>query len=455
MAGAHVLVVDDDAALAQLVAEIVADQGHQPICVASGEAALAQLEAASIDLLLCDVRMPGIDGIELIARAEARDPSLAIIAMTAFGSLDTALRAVRAGADDYLVKPFDPGDLQLRVEMALARRAMAIELRELRRQRDEAAVVGMVGRSAPMRELTALVRRVADTTSTVLVSGPSGSGKELVARALHQESRRRDAPFVAVNCAAIPAALVEAELFGAKKGAYTDARADRPGMFQAAHGGTIFLDEIGELPLAMQAKLLRVLQEREVRAVGATSVEHIDVRVVAATNRDLRSALVDKTFREDLFYRLAVIEIVVPPLRDRPADIVPLAEHFLARAAGAGEGRTVSGLSKAAARLLLGYPWPGNVRELQSAIERAVALCDGPWIGPDDLPAVLRSGAARGEMLEGVAERGLTLPELERAYARMVLARAGGNKVRAAQLLGVDRRTLQRWFGDGDGEGDG
>jgi DNA-binding NtrC family response regulator len=454
MSGAHVLVVDDDAALAQLVADIVADHGHRAVCAGGGEAALAELAASSIDLLVCDVRLPGIDGIELIGRAAAEDASLAIIAMTAFGSLDTALRAIRAGAHDYLAKPFEPADLALRVEMALARRAMSLELRELRRQRDESALAGMVGSSAPVRELAALVRRVADTTTTVLVSGPSGSGKELVARALHQESRRRDAPFVAVDCAAIPAALLEAELFGAKKGAYTDARFDRPGMFQAAHGGTLFLDEIGELPLEMQAKLLRALQEREVRPVGAHSVEPIDVRVVAATNRDLRAALLDKTFREDLFYRLAVIEVAVPPLRERPTDIVPLAEHFLRRAA-ARNGLGVSGLSTAATKLLVGYHWPGNVRELQSAIERAVALCDGQRIGADDLPAALRGGGAPREWLESAAERGMTLPELDRAYARMVLSRAGGNKVRAAQQLGIDRRTLQRWFGDEEGDGDG
>jgi transcriptional regulator with PAS, ATPase and Fis domain len=292
-----------------------------------------------------------------------------------------------------------------------------------------------------------LVKRVADSPMTVLITGPSGCGKEVIARALHGESRRRSRKFVAVNCAAIPESLIEAELFGVKKGAFTGARSDRIGMFQEADGGTLFLDEIGELPLSLQAKLLRVVQEREVRPVGSTTAESLDVRIVAATNRDLRTSVSERTFREDLFYRLAVIEIMIPALKDRPEDILPLAEHALSRAA-VRTGRSIAGFSGAAVKVLLGHDWPGNVRELENVIERAVALCEGDRISPDDLPANTRVRRAQ-DFLEAAAERMMTMEELERAYALLMLSRMGGNKQRAAAALGVDRRTLQRWFGEG------
>jgi len=449
MTTAHVLAIDDDAAMAELVADVARDQGHLAHSVSNAAAAMSALEAQPVDLVVTDVRMPDVDGIELIGRILARDKDTAVIAMTAFGSIETAVRAVRAGASDYLAKPFEPAELALRMESALARRAMGLELSRLRSRAVEGgALHGMVGSSPALRNVAALIERVADTTATVLVTGPSGSGKELVARALHQGSRRREGDFVAVNCAAIPAALLEAELFGARKGAFTDARVDRAGMFQAADGGTLFLDEIGELALPLQAKLLRVLQEREVRPVGSTTAEPVDVRVVAASNRDLRAAVADRCFREDLFYRLAVIEIAVPPLRDRAADIVPLAEHFLTTMAVRTQ-KTIRGFSAAAVRLLLAHDWPGNVRELENAIERAVALCDSERIGVDELPPALHDRRPR-TLLEDAAERLMTLGELERAYAKLVLQRTGGNKLRAAAVLGVDRRTLQRWFGDED-----
>jgi DNA-binding NtrC family response regulator len=449
MAGANVLVVDDDGAMAELCADVARDYGHTASCAPSATEALSALETGEYDLVVSDVRMPQVDGIELIGQIRARDPEIAVIAMTAFGSIDTAVRAVRAGAWDYLAKPFQPADLALRVESALARRAMSLELGRLRSavsERDR--LTGMVGKSRAILEVASLVKRVADTPSTVLVTGPSGSGKELVARALHDESRRRDGPFVPVNCAAIPPALLEAELFGARKGAYTDARVDRAGMFQTADGGTLFLDEIGELDVGLQAKLLRVLQEREVRPVGSPTAQPIDVRVVAATNRDLRGAVAERSFREDLFYRLAVIEIAVPALRERPDDIMPLAEHFLARVA-ARAGKPVSGFSPAASKLLIAYAWPGNVRELENAVERAVALSAGPRIGADELPATVRA-RHQPTFLDDAAERMVTLAELERSYARLILQRTRGNKLRAATILGVDRRTLQRWFGDAE-----
>jgi DNA-binding NtrC family response regulator len=449
-----ILIVDDEPEMAKLCADIARDCGYDPTTLTQPTETLSVLERQPFDLVISDVRMPGMDGIDLIEKIRAFDPRIPIIAMTAFGSIETAVRAVRAGAVDYLPKPFQPKDIALRMERALERRAMTLELSRLRTQVSERfSVAGIMGRSIALEEIIALVRRIADSPATVLVTGPSGTGKEVVARALHGESRRRGRRFVAVNCAAIPEPLLEAELFGVKKGAYTDARADRAGMFQEANGGTLFLDEIGDLAPPLQAKILRVLQEREVRPVGAPTPEPVDVRVVAATNRDLRAAVSDRSFREDLFYRLAVIEIAIPPLRHRPDDILPLAEHFLTRAAGRA-GKPLLGLSGAAVKRLLAHDWPGNVRELENAIERAVALCDGERISPDDLPESTQLRRAP-DFLAAAAERFMTIDELDRAYAKLVLERCGGNKQRAASLLGVDRRTLQRWFGEPPASDDG
>ncbi len=448
-----VLIVDDDIDLGQFIADIARDDGFEAESISSPLEAIGRLEERAFDLVVTDVRMPGMDGVELIGRIKAFDPRIAVIAITAFGSLETAVRAMRAGAYDYLPKPFQAQDLVLRMERALERRVLTLELSRLRTEvAGRFSIEGIFGRSQAIQDVTELVRRVADSPATVLVTGPSGSGKELVARALHGESRRRARKFVAVNCAAIPDTLLESELFGVKKGAYTDARADRRGMFQEADGGTLFLDEIGELPLQLQAKLLRVLQEREVRSVGGTESETVDVRVVAATNRDLRQAVGNHSFREDLFYRLAVIEIGIPPLRDRVEDIAPLAEHFLRRAASRA-AKPIVGFSAAALKRLLAYDWPGNARELENAIERAVALCDHDRIAPDDLPDSTKAHRTV-DFLEAAADRQLTIEELQRDYAQLVLKRVGGQKKRAAAMLGVDRRTLQRWFGDPAGDKD-
>jgi DNA-binding NtrC family response regulator len=447
---AKVLVVDDDVELGKLVVDIVRANGYAATSISSPTHAMPLIEQQPFDLVITDVRMPGLDGIELIERIKAYDPRISIVAVTAFGSLDTAVRAVRAGAYDYLPKPFEPEDLAMRVERALERRAMKVELTRLRTEVAKGfAVEGIIGKSQVMEDVVTLVRRVADSPATVLVMGPSGSGKELVARALHGESRRRAEKFVPVNCAAIPDTLLEAELFGVRKGAFTDARTDRPGMFQEANGGTLFLDEIGDLALPVQAKLLRALQEREVRAVGGSKSEPIDVRVVAATNRNLREQVTAGTFREDLFYRLAVIEIGIPPLRDRPDDIPALAEHFLRRSV-ARSNKHITRFAGATMKRMLNYDWPGNVRELENAVERAVALCDGDAILPDDLPETTKVRRTK-DFLEVAVDRQLTIDELNRAYAQIVLQRSGGQKKRAAALLGVDRRTLQRWFGESSG----
>jgi DNA-binding NtrC family response regulator len=445
---ANVLVVDDDADMGKVVADIARDHGYSTLITTAPVLALPMVEEHSIDLVITDVRMPELDGVELIERLKAFDPRLMIIAMTAFGSLDTAVRAIRAGAFDYVTKPFQPKDMAIRMERALASRAMTLELMRLRSEVAERfSIAGILGRSRALGAIVTLIKRVADNPATVLITGASGTGKEVVARALHCESRRRSREFVAVNCAAIPEPLLEAELFGVKKGAYTDARADRLGMFQQADGGTLFLDEIGELAPALQAKLLRVLQEREVRPVGGTSAEPVDVRVVAASNRDLRAAVTSGSFREDLFYRLAVIEIFIPPLRERADDVLPLAEHFLQRAAARAH-KPIAGFSGAALKVLLRHDWPGNVRELENAVERAVALCEGDRISPDDLPESTKARRAP-DFFELAADRQLTIEEVGRAYAQRILDRVGGNKQRAATLLGIDRRTLQRWFGEG------
>jgi len=448
---ANVLVIDDDVEMAKLVADIARDQGHRAISIDAPVLALPMIAEQAFDLIVTDVRMPEIDGVEMIERIKNFDPRIAIIAMTAFGSIETAVRAVRAGAFDYLPKPFQPKEMALRMEGALERRAMTVEISRLRSEvAGRFSIAGIIGRSDSLRAVVALVKRVADSPMTVLITGPSGCGKEVVARALHGESRRRARKFVAVNCAAIPESLLEAELFGVKKGAFTGAHASRSGMFQEADGGTLFLDEIGDLAAPLQAKLLRVLQDREVRPVGSTSAQAVDVRIVAATNKDLRAGTLAQTFREDLFYRLAVIEIAILPLKQRPEDILPLAEHCLARAS-ARTGKTIAGFSGAAVKALLGHDWPGNVRELENAIERAVALCEGDRISPEDLPSNTRIPRA-ADFLEAAADRLMTIEELDRAYAQVVLKRTGGNKQRAAAALGVDRRTLQRWFGEGSSE---
>jgi DNA-binding NtrC family response regulator len=443
----RLLIVEDDGGLSAILAALAARDGYEPVPAASVAEAIAALDAGGIDVVLTDYRLADGEGIAILERARSTDPRIAVVAMTAYGTVDIAVRLVRAGAYDVLTKPVEPSSVRAALARAIEARTLRGEVERLRRElASRAGIDGIIGRSAALADLVELVRRVADNPSTVLITGPSGSGKERVARALHQGSRRADKPFVAINMAAVPDALLESELFGHEKGAFTDARASKEGLFVAARGGTLMLDEIGELPLSLQAKMLRALAEREVRPVGATRAVPFDARVVAATHRDLRAAVREGRFREDLFYRLAVIELRVPPLRDRPEDILPLAEHFLARAA-VRAGRTFRGISSAASALLTEYDWPGNARELENVIERAVALARDEWIGPDDLPAHVKPGASV-RLFESAAERSMTLEALERGYVAHVLERCGGNKKRAAALLGINRRTIQRWMGE-------
>jgi DNA-binding NtrC family response regulator len=442
---AVILVVEDDAAMRELLVEELTDAGFGVEAAPGGRAGVERVRQGGIDVVVTDLRMPDLDGFDLLRDLRATSLPPHIIMITAFGAIDTAIKAVKLGAYDYITKPFEVEALVLAVEKALAERGLRKELARLRKELTRPyRLENVVGRSAAMQEVFGLVQRLAPSAASVLLTGESGTGKELVARAIHQLSPRAGKPFVAVNVAAIPETLLESELFGHKKGAFTDAKADHPGMFLEASGGTIFLDEIGELPVGLQAKLLRTLQEREVRAVGAQRAEKVDVRVLAATNRDLEARIVAGQFREDLYYRLNVIQVALPALRTRSDDILPLAEHFLAAAQRRAQRSTpLTGFTPSAARALLAYAWPGNVRELENSVERAVALAAGPEVDVDDLPPQVRSRRAT-DLLAGAVARQMTLAQVEREYIERVVAAEGGNKSRAAARLGLDRKTLYR-----------
>jgi DNA-binding NtrC family response regulator len=442
---ATILIVEDDAAMRTMLEEALEEEGYAVEAAAGGRAGVERVRQGGIELVVSDVKMPDLDGLDMLREIKAVSPSPHVITITAFGSIDTAIRAVKLGAFDYITKPFDIDQLILSVQKALAERALRSEVARLRDEVQRSYRWGnIVGKSAVMQEMFALIRRLSGSAASVLVTGASGTGKELVAKAIHFNSPRRDRPFVAINCAAIPDTLLESELFGYKRGAFTDARSDRAGIFVEADGGTIFLDEIAELSPALQAKLLRVLQEGEIRPLGAARNEKVDVRVVAATNIDLEARLASGSFRQDLYYRLNVIHIHLPALRDRAEDILALAEHFLARSATRA-GKEIRGFHETAKKALLGYGWPGNVRELENVVERAVALAESGLVQMEDLPVGVRERRATAEDELGTAvARGLTLDELEREYIQRVLAAESGNKTRAAQRLGLDRKTLYR-----------
>jgi DNA-binding NtrC family response regulator len=449
--GATLLIVEDDAAMRMMLREALEEDGYTVETAGGGRAGIERVKQGGIDLVISDVKMPDLDGLDMLREIKAFAPSPHVITITAFGSIDTAIRAVKLGAFDYITKPFDVDQLILSVQKALDERALRSELARLRDEVQRSYRWGnIIGKSDQMQSLFAMIRRLSGSSASVLVTGASGTGKELVAKSLHFNSPRRDRPFVAINCAAIPDTLLESELFGYKRGAFTDARSDRAGLFVEADGGTIFLDEIAELSPALQAKLLRVLQEGEVRPLGAARSQKVDVRVVAATNKELEERLADGTFRQDLFYRLNVIHIHLPALRDRAEDILPLAEHFLASSAAKAQ-KDVRAFHESAKKALLAYGWPGNIRELENVVERAVALVEGPLVRVDDLPPLLAGRERRPAEVEGDTDpftaalaRGLTLAELERDYIMKVLAAEGGNKTRAAQRLGLDRKTLYR-----------
>ncbi len=444
---ARILVVDDDQSSRELLARILTSAGHRVTALADGREAVATLDAGDPpDLVVSDIRMAEMDGLQVIDAFRERAPETPVILVTAFGNIDGALEAIRRGAADYLSKPYDVDAIKLVVARALQHRALAMENRTLRRGlRDRYRLENVVGRSEAMLQVYKTAARVASTDATVLIQGESGTGKELVARAIHTASPRASGPFVAVDCGAIAEGVLESELFGHTRGAFTGAQAARRGLFEEAHHGTLFLDEIGDVGPNLQARLLRALQEGTIRRVGANDPINVDVRIVAATNRDMDAAVKQGTFRADLYYRLHVVSIRIPPLRERREDIPLLAEHF-AQKHGRAEG---SAISPEARELLVAYDWPGNVRELENAVARALALNPSGVVIPEDLPDAIRLAQAEPAPapLPPPGDRP-TLAELERRYASQVLGETGGNKTRAAEILGIDRKTLYRILGE-------
>ena len=447
-----VLVVDDDIDTAQLLRDGLRRRGLSVNSVHSARECLGRLATEPVDVVVTDIYMSDMTGLELCEQIRQRYPDVLPIVITGQSTLDNAIGAIRAGAYDFILKPVKLDTLAIAVGRALGHLALRRELKQLRAAVGDEPPDGIAGTSPAIRETIDMVHRVADSDATVLITGESGTGKELVARAIHRLSPRRDQPFVAVNCAAMPAPLLESELFGHVRGAFTDAKRSRAGLFVQAGSGTIFLDEIGEMPIEMQVKLLRVLQERKVRPVGGDEEVPFEARVVTATNRDLETEVEEKRFREDLFYRINVVAIPVPPLRARAGDILLLAQYFLKRIA-ARTNKPVQGISGPAARMLMDYDWPGNVRELENCMERAVALCRLDEITVDDLPAKVQEHQSSKIVIttESPGEL-ITLDEMERRYVRQVLSAVGGNKTHAARILGIDRRSLYRRLEEPKGE---
>lgn len=441
----RVLVVDDDPDMGKELERVLKRQHHDVSVCRGADEAFDLVMARDFDVVVTDLNMKGMNGVELCERVVQNRRSVPVIVVTAFGSLETAIATLRAGAFDFLTKPFNTEQLTLSLERALSHRLLEGEVKRLRREVAASQPSDILGESAPMRDVFELLDRIATTDATVLVTGESGSGKELIVRAIHRRSERGDGPLVAINCAAMPEALLESELFGHAKGAFTDAKTARRGLFVEASGGTLFLDEIGEMPLGMQAKLLRALEERCVRPVGASAEVPFDARIVAATNRDLEVMIADKAFREDLYYRINVVHAEIPPLRSRGNDILLLAQMFVARFAERHK-KTVSGFTAEVAQKLLAYRWPGNVRELQNSLERAVALARFEQLTVEDLPPKIRDYQP-SYLVIGSAESQddlVSLEEVERRYIARVMEIVGGNKVQATKVLGIDRSTLYR-----------
>ena len=438
---ATILLVDDEPSARATMALLLKRRGHRVSEAADVSAAAKALADTAFEMVLTDLRMPDGDGLDVLRAAKAHCPEADVILLTAYAGWESAKEAIRLGAFDYFEKGREPDELLHRIERAVADKALRRENENLRAQlRERFGLPGLIAASAEMAQVLDLVGRVAPTDATVLICGESGTGKEIIAKALHHASKRADGRFVAINCGALPETLLESELFGYVKGAFTGAGANKKGLFEEAHRGTLFLDEIGEMAPGLQVKLLRALQSGEVRPVGSTQAITVDTRVVAATNRDLEPMIRQGTFREDLFYRLNVIPILLPPLRERREDIPLLTEHFLARFAQR-QGRVLR-LSAAAMERLLRYPWPGNVRELENAMERTAILARDETIEPRDLPPHVDSGLALGPAPGLAAEQ--TLAEAERAHIIQILERHGWNHSRAADALGIGRTTLWR-----------
>ena len=439
----RILLVDDDESLRRVTEYTLHEAGYQVLTAASGDEGLERFQSADVDLLLTDVRMPGMDGMDLLARVKAIRPELPVVMLTAHGTIEAAVEAMKLGAFDYLTKPFTGDQLRASVRKAFDVAELKNENQRLRQLVTERfSFEAMIAGSSAMRGVTDMAARVARSEATVLLRGESGTGKELLAKAIHVNSERAGGPFVPVNCAAIPEHLLESELFGHRRGAFTGAVSDKRGKFEAADGGTIFLDEVGDLPQVLQVKILRVLQEREIDKVGEPKPKKVDVRVVAATNRDLEAMIRDGAFREDLYYRLAVVPVRVPPLRERADDIPLLVEHFLAKHSER-LGRSMPEVAKPVFPALNVYGWPGNIRELENVVERALVLDRDGVIGLDDLPERLSATEHRfGRVRVELPDEGISLDDVERDLIRAALDRHDWNQTRAAAYLGITRSAL-------------
>jgi DNA-binding NtrC family response regulator len=440
--GARILIVDDEANTRSALRIILAEEGFEVSEAADGEEGLAKLTELSPDAVLSDVRMPKLDGLQFLERARELGSDAAFVMMTAYGSVELAVQAMRAGAENFLVKPIDVPTALVLLEKALDKRRLLRETLQLReRVRERFRLEGLVGDSAELRSVYDLVAQAAPTRATVLILGESGTGKELIAQALHEKSTRRGKPFIKVACAALTETLLESELFGHEKGSFTGAAGRKEGRFELADGGTIFLDEIGEINQAIQVKLLRVLQQREFERVGGTQTVKVDVRVVAATNRDLAAEVKAGRFREDLYYRLNVVSVTLPPLRKRKSDIAQLAAHFLDKYVAA-YGKKIRGIAPGMLQTMQSYDWPGNVRELENAIERAVVLTKTEDLTADDLPPTLLGPRPLGDAAPGIAS-GATLAQIEREAILRTVELCGGSSARAAEVLGISVRKVQ------------
>ncbi len=442
-----ILVVDDEAIQRDIVRDILEDQGHEVVALGNGDEALAYIKTSPVDVILTDLRMPGMDGVELLQHIKAFDPEIVVVVITAYGSFESAVEAVKKGAYDYLAKPLEKEQLTLVVKRALSRKQLADENRSLRQELQERYEFhNIIGHSEKMQKVFRMIEKVAPSESTVIIYGESGTGKELVARALHYHSKRKDQRFLAVNCAAIPDSLLESEMFGHEKGAFTGASQQKNGLFEEAHNGTLFLDEIGDLDITLQAKLLRVLQEGEFQRVGGTKTLQVNVRLLAATNKDLEEEVKEGRFRQDLYYRLNVVPIFLPPLRTRKEDIPYLAQHFLARYTAKHE-KAIKKLAPTVLKHFMDYRWEGNVRELESVIERSVILAEHDVIELDTLPEKLQEPAEpvtpRNPMNLTIPDEGISLEQLERNLIEAALKKSDWSIKKASELLGISYKTLQ------------
>jgi DNA-binding NtrC family response regulator len=445
----RIILVDDDSAVREMLGEYLTSQGAELYVFESGDAAFAAIFEGSlkdklddVDLLITDLMMPGMNGIELVQRLKKINPDIPSLLVTAHGTIDSAIEATKAGVYNYIVKPFRLNELEVTIDRAIGYRRLKKQNVTLQSEVTKATGLGrIIGKSRAMQEVFGLIDRVSKATANVLIQGESGTGKEMVARYIHESGHRKDKPFIAINCTAIPASLMESELFGHVRGSFTGAFNDKVGLFEEANGGTIFLDEIGDLDLGLQAKLLRVIQERKIKPVGSVKHKDIDVRILSATHRDLKKAIQDGVFREDLYYRLSVIPVEIPPLRSRREDIPVLANHFL-RKYSALNSRRVLGFTPAAMKRLMDNKWEGNVRELENQVERTVVLTNNEFIDDYELPS--SKDISPEQFFAGATSDWPTLAVLEERYIRQVLHKTAGRKEKAAKVLGINRRTLYR-----------